>query len=267
MCTLVGPGCTQRESIEIAGSSTVLPIVSKAAERYVMDHPEVNVIVNAGGSGVGVNQVGAGQVDIGMISRDLTETERLQYPGVSFLSHTIGQDAVIPVVSSEVYDAGVHRLTLREIARIYKGEVSNWNEVGGPDLDILVIDKEKSRGTRHEFMAVVMGDREADAPGADLVLGSNNEEQTAIVQSNAAIGMLSYAWLSEDVKGISIVGPDGTVFDPVLENILNGTFPITRALLLVTDGEPAGHTGAFIQYLLSEEGQNMVEEEGYVRIR
>jgi phosphate transport system substrate-binding protein len=230
-------------------------------------NPAIRIIVNEGGSGVGVNQVGSQQVEIGMISRDITQKEIEQYTQTKFISHSIGRDAVVPVVSSEIYNAGVTALTLDQIAKIYKGEINNWKELNGPDKDILVIDKEASRGTRHVFMEIVLGDKEAIAAGADLVLGANNEEQTAIIQSDAALGILSNAWLNDDVKGISIIMPDGSIVEPTLDNILNNKFPITRDLVLVTNGEPKGVTKQFIDYILSPEGQKIVVENGYVSIK
>ncbi len=231
-----------------------------------MNHPQVNVIVNAGGSGVGINQLGEGKVEIGMASRDLPRTEIEKYPQVEFVTHTIGRDAVVPVVSSEVYAAGVHVLSVAQIAGIYRGTIRKWQQVGGPNREILVVDKERSRGTRHVFMQAVFGDKEAEAPGADLVLGSNNEEQTAITQSDAAIGMLSHAWLNQDIKGVSLLMDEGAVIEPTLANIVSGAFPITRALLLITNGQPRGLTKSFIDFVLSPEGQGIVEEAGYVRI-
>lgn len=263
---VVFSACNRKESIQIAGSTTVLPVVSKAAEQFRESHPDLNIVVNAGGSGVGVNQLGEGKIAIGMASRDITEEEMAKYPNVRFNPISIGKDAVVPVVSSEVYDAGVTALTLEQIAGIYKGEIGNWSELGGPDREILCVDKEQSRGTRHVFMEIVMGDKEAEAPGADLVLGSNNEEQTAIVQSDAAIGMLSNAWLNEDVKGISIVMPDNSVIAPSLENIIGGKFPITRDLLIIVNGQPQGTIKAFVDFILSPSGQKIVEEAGYVSI-
>lgn len=258
-------GCEKRSTISVSGSTTVLPVVSRVAELF---HTQTgsSVIVNAGGSGVGVNQLGSGKIDIGMISRDITESEIAKYPAVNFVTHTIGRDAVVPVVSSEIYDAGMTTLTLEQIGKIYLGEITNWSQLGGPDRDILVVDKESSRGTRHVFMNVVLGDKEAKAPGADLVLGSNNEEQTAIIQSDAALGMLSHAWLNRDVKGVTIQLNETTVVAPTRENIVNGTFPITRSLLLITNGNPTGDVKAFIDSVLSANGQQIVKEVGYVPV-
>ena len=258
--------CTQQDNVSVAGSTTVLPVVSKAADQYTV-LTGTQVIVNSGGSGVGINQLGSGKIAIGMISRDITDTEINQYPDIHFTTHRIGKDAVVPVVSSEVYQAGISALTLKEIGRIYLGEIRNWKQLGGPDKEILVVDKEPSRGTRHVFMQAVLGDKEAMAPGADLVLGANNEEQTAIAQSTAAIGMLSHAWLNEDVKGLAIIIEDGRLIEPRLDNIINGSFPITRDLLLVTNGNPTGNIKAFIDFILSEQGQKIVTGSGYVSVR
>jgi len=259
-------GCGKHEAVMVSGSTTVLPIVSKAADQFQITSPNVSVIVNAGGSGVGIKQVGEGKVDVGMASRDLTALEKETYADMHLKVFVLARDAVVPVISSEVYDAGIRALTLAQIGQIYRGEIANWKTLGGPDREILVIDKEKSRGTRHVFMEKVLGDKEGDAPGADLVLGSNNEEQTAIVQSDAAIGMLSHAWLNDDVKGVAIIA-DGKTIAPTLENIVNGSFPITRNLLIVTQGEPVGLVKQFVDYLLSTEGQKIVKDSGYVAVR
>ena len=249
----------------IAGSTTVLPVISKAAEQFTQA-TGIAVIVNAGGSGVGINQLAGGKIAIGMMSRNITDKEKTLYPDVTFITHTIGKDAVVPVVSSEIYQAGITSLTLQQIGQIYLGEINNWKQLGGPDKDILVIDKEASRGTRHVFMQAILGDKEALAPGADIVLGANNEEQTAITQSDAAIGMLSHAWLNNDVKGLTINFKDGERIEPNLRNITNGSFPITRDLLLVTNGAPKGQSKALIDFILSAPGQKIVAESGYVSL-
>ncbi len=258
--------CTKKESIHFSGSTTVLPVISNAADAFKKIHPDIAIIVNPGGSGVGMNQLGEEKTEVGMISRDITEEEKAKYPNANFNVIAIGKDAVVAVVSSEIYNAGITELTIAQLASIYKGEIRNWKELGGPDKEILCVDKEAARGTRHVFMEIVLGDKEAEAAGADLVLGSNNEEQTAIVQSDAAIGMLSNAWLNNDVKGLNIKMSDSTSIEPTIANIINGTYPITRNLEIVTRGEPTGMTKEFIDYILSVEGQKFVEEAGYVKI-
>jgi len=263
--TVIIIGCSApQETISVSGSSTVLPVISRAAQAY-SDIANQRVIVNSGGSGVGFNQLAEGKTDIGMMSRDMTDKEKSQYPKHSFTPVAIGIDAVIPVVSSEIYKAGLTSLSLAQIASIYRGEVDNWAVFGGPDKNILVIDKEASRGTRHTFMKAVMGNATAKAPGADLVLGANNEEQTAMAQSDAAIGMISLAWMNDDVRGLTIK-QDGQLIEPTLETIAAGDYPIARELIIVIRDDIKPNAQKFIDYVLSPEGQNFVEASGYIKI-
>lgn len=264
---LIVASCTQKETINVSGSTTVLPVVSIGAEQYAELHADLNVIVNAGGSGVGINQLGERKNDIAMASRAITKSEINKFPTVDFNTIVIGRDAVVAVVSSEVYDSGVTSLSLKEIGQIYLGEITNWKELGGADKEILCIDKEKARGTRHVFMEIVLHAKEPETPGTDLVLGSNNETQTALAQSDAAIGMLSNAWINEDVVGLSIEIGHGNVIEPTLKNIINGKYPITRDLTILTNGTPKGKIKAFVDYLLGEEGQKIVIDKGYVQVK
>lgn len=251
-------------NIAVSGSSTVLPVVSRAAQAYT-DSTGQRILVNSGGSGVGFNQLAEGKSDIGMMSRDMTDEEQAQYPARQFTPVSIGVDAVIPVVSSEIYEAGVTALSLADIASIYRGEIDNWSVFGGPDKEILVIDKEASRGTRHTFMKAVMGDSKAKAPGADLVLGANNEEQTAMAQSDSAIGMISLAWMNKDVRGLDIKdGPN--LIKPNLKTIAEGDYPIARDLIIVIRDDIKPEAQKFVDYILSPEGQTFVEESGYIKI-
>ncbi len=252
--------------IKAAGSSTVLPIVARAAEAFSARHPHMRVMVSPGGSGVGVKLVGHHLVHIGMVSRRILDNERAGFPQADFHIHVIGRDAVACVVSSEIHDAGVTILSKEDIRRIYVGEVTNWREVGGPDRDIVTVDKEAHRGTRHVFMEYIFGISRAKTPGVDLVTGSNNEQLTKVALSNAAIGMLSHAWLNTDVVGVGI--RDGeTVLTLTDEHVQNGTYPMVRDLSLITDGTPTGPASKFIAFLLSPDGQRIVHEMGYVPVR
>jgi len=259
-------GCTASDHISISGSTTVLPAVSKTADSFHAETGKV-VVVNAGGSGSGFNQLAEGQTDIGMMSRDITDEEKSQFPDIRFTPIAIGRDAVAPVVSSEIFEAGIKSLTLTEIAAIYRGDIDNWKEVGGPDKAIFVIDKESSSGTRQTFMKVIMGNSKASALGADLVIGSNNEEQTAITQSDSAIGMLSHAWFNDDVKGIAIETKDGKFITPTLDMIRSGRFPITRDLNIIIRGDVTPDTQEFVDYLLSARGQSFVAASGYIPVK
>ena len=256
----------KENSIRIAGSTTVLPVVSRAAEKYKLKHPDISITVNAGGSGVGFSSMADGRVDIGMMSRKISEKERKKYDGQKFNIYTLGRDGVACVVSSEIYSAGVTALSKKQIADIYSGKIKNWKALGGPDKKIVVVDKERHRGTRHAFMEYIFGNPTSRARGARLVSGSNNEEQAKIAQSNSAIGMLSQAWINKGVVGIALIH-EGKRIEPSIENIMSSVYPISRDLDIATQKNVSSDVQQFIEFLLSQEVQPIIEKSGYVPIR
>ncbi|MFQ5345468.1 MAG: substrate-binding domain-containing protein, partial [Mariprofundus sp.] len=225
-------------TLHAAGSTTVLPVVSTAAEAFHHQHPDVSITVSGGGSGVGIASMIQHTADIGMASRDIDAEEAVKLnDNVDVL--TIAKDAVAVVVSKAVYIGGIHQLSLQQIADIYRGKIKNWKALGGPDARILVIDKEASRGTRHVFAETVLGDAHARAPGATVISGSNNEEQALVAHSDQAIGMLSNAWLNDAVHGIAVGEGDKAVL-PDIQHVRDGSYPISRSLhiLLPKNGPP-----------------------------
>ncbi len=270
MCLLASPASgfaeDPRERIQVVGSTTVLPLATRAAEVFTLGKNEAVVItINSGGSGVGIHSSATGRADIGMASREISPKERERFKGSDLKTIVVARDAVACVVSAEVYAAGVRVLSREQIRGIYLGKIKNWKEVGGPDREIVVIDKERHRGTRHVFMQYVFGDENARAPGARLVTGSNNEEQSKIAESDAAIGMLSLAWINPDVVGVGIL-EGGEAIEPTLENVRADRFPISRNLNFVIAGEPRGTVKEFIEFVLSAKGEKIVEASGYVPI-
>ena len=264
LLTLV-PLAQATDQIRIAGSTSVLPIVAEAAKHYRQLHPGLSLTVSGGGSGVGVASVGQGMVEIGMVSRDLTAREKKRLDG-KVRQVAVARDAVAVAVSKAVYVGGVKQLSLGQIAAIYRGEIKNWKQLGGPDARILVIDKESSRGTRHVFAKAVLGSEKARAPGATIIAGSNNEEQAALANSDQAIGMLSTAWLNDAVRAVAVGEGDNAVL-PTMEHIADGSYPIQRDLNLLLSGEGGGQSDAFVEFLLSDEGQQIVQQVGYLPVR
>jgi phosphate transport system substrate-binding protein len=250
--------------IQIIGSTTVLPVVSRSAQKF-MESSSSRILVNAGGSGVGIHSVAGGRADIGMASRSISLDESKRFKKSHLKIHPVGLDAVACVVSSEIYQAGVQQLTARQIAGIYLGKIRNWKEVGGPNRKIVVVDKERHRGTRHVFMQYVFGNASQRTPGTLLVTGSNNEEQAKIAQSDSAIGMLSFNWINEDVKAVSLM-EHGKEIMPTWEAVRKGSYPIVRKLNFITAGNPNGEIKAFIDFVKGPEGQKIVEESGYIPI-
>ena len=251
------------KTVRVVGSTTVAPIAARAAEAFSKKHPGIRIVVNGGGSGVGINAVGRGLAEIGMASREVTDKEKKNFASVHLTDHIVGRDGVACAISSEIFNAGVTQLTREQIADIYSGKIKSWQAVGGLDRPILVIDKEKHRGTRHVFMKYVFNDVNARAQGARLITGSNNEERSKIAQSDSAVGMLSAAWLNADVNGVALNTADAFV-SPTVENIQRGIYPVIRDLLFITAGEPKGILKDFIDFLRGEEGRSIVTESGYV---
>ncbi|MZH45784.1 MAG: phosphate ABC transporter substrate-binding protein [Nitrospinae bacterium] len=258
------PFAEEGARIQIVGSTTVLPVASRSAQKF-MKISSSRILVNAGGSGVGIHSVAGGRADIGMASRRISKVESKRFGNVDLQTHSVGLDAVACVVSSEIYHSGVKQLTTSQIAGIYLGKIRNWKEVGGPDRKILVVDKERHRGTRHVFMQYVFGNASQRTPGTLLVTGSNNEEQAKIAQSDSAIGMLSFAWINNDVKAVSLLDKGKEIL-PTWESARLGIYPIIRKLNFITAGEPKGEVKAFIDFVKGPEGQEIVKESGYLPI-
>jgi len=252
-------------TLHAAGSTTVLPVVSTAATAYHRLHPNVTITVSGGGSGVGIASMIQHTAEIGMASREIDAAEAAKLKGnVDVL--TIAKDAVAVVISKAVYIGGIHQLSLGQIADIYRGKIKNWKALGGPDAQILVIDKEASRGTRHVFAEAVLGDAHARAPGASVLSGSNNEEQSLVAHSNQAIGMLSNAWLNDAVRGIA-VGEGSHAVLPDIQHVRDGSYPISRGLHILLPKNASAEARDFAHFLLSKDGQSIVRQSGYLSVR
>ncbi len=252
-------------TIKIAGSTTVLPIIAEATKAYRILHPELTLTVSGGGSGAGVASVERGTIDIGMASRPLSHSEALRLNTTTDVI-PVARDAVAVAVSKAVYESGVQRLSLSQIAAIYRGEIRNWKVLGGLDAPILVIDKEASRGTRHVFASVVLGNPRARAAGATIITGSNNEEQAVIARSDQAIGMLSNAWLNDRVRAVAVGDGDDAIL-PTAENVASGRYVIKRDLNILVPKQRSAAVIAFVDFLRSDQGQTIVEAVGFHRVR
>ena len=157
-------------AVAVSGSSTVMPLAELAAEEFNVMQDDYIVNVKSGGSGVGIVDAAEGRSDIAMSSREIKLEERQRYetPSVRFAEQPVGFDAICLVVSPDVYDYGVTTLTKDEVKRIYAGDITNWEELGGPNTEIFVIGRRAGSGTRDTFNEIIMGSREAETPGRIL---------------------------------------------------------------------------------------------------
>lgn len=245
-------------TLTVTGSTTVLPIAQAAAEAFMAENSQVDIQVSGGGSGHGVQAVGTGAADVGMASREVKDSEKEEYPGI--VETTVAGDGIAIVVYS---DNPVDTLTIAQIKMIYKGEITNWNEVGGDDLEIVLVGRDSTSGTREFFYESVMN--EEDFATTMLEKNSNGAVLQTISQTPGAIGYISMGYVDDSVKALNIA-VDGSVIEPTVANVLSGNYPIARNLYMLTMGEPTGLAADYIDFILSDAGQDIVSEEGYVPV-
>ena len=254
----------QKQTIKISGSTTVLPIVQKAADQYMAAHPDADIQVSGGGSGVGVQAIGAKTVDIGMSSREVTKDEMTKYP--SFVVTPVAQDGVAVIVNPA---NTIPYITLDQANGIYLGKITKWSEIMGADVpgtnnQIVVIGRDSASGTRTYFDQTVLGT--ATATKTMLEKNSNGAVLQTVAQTPGAVGYVSIGFVSKDVKALPIWFNAQKIISPTIANVKDLSYPMSRNLYVITNGQPTGLTGDFINYILSPDGQKIVADEGYVTL-
>ena len=239
--------------LQIAGSTTVQPLAEVLAEAFMDSNPEVTIEIQGGGSSVGVTSAGEGTVDIGNASRNVKESEFEEFPAL--MVHTIAYDG-IAIVSNP--DLELPSLSIDQVKAIFAGEITNYSEVGGPEAEIVVVSREEGSGTRAAFEELVMesGDEEAFISENAILQQSKGQVRTTVSTTPDSIGYLSFGFLDESVSTVAIDD-----VDPSVANVKNGTYPIFRPLNMLTNGEPSDLAQAFLDYILSADGQAIVAED------
>ncbi|KEG37913.1 phosphate ABC transporter substrate-binding protein [Streptomyces althioticus] len=253
-------------ALRVSGSTTVAPVAADAAEALKADGLDITVATQGGSAG-GISQLAAGQINIALSSKPLAEEDKAANPGTDFVTTQIGADAVGVIVTKEVSDAGVKNLTADQVRDLFEGKINNWSEVGGPDLEVFVYDKEPGRGTREVLDKYIYGDEKAPPPpesGNYAIVGGNLETRNKLESTPGAVAPLSTSFI-EGRKGLAAVTLDG--IEPSPENIASGKYPMARPLYLITDGEPEGSAKKFIDYILSPKGQKLMTKHGYLTLK
>jgi len=253
-----------KQTIKISGSTTVLPIVQKAADQYMAAHPDADIQVSGGGSGVGIQAIGAKTVDIGMSSREVTAAEKAKYP--SFVVTSVAQDGIAVVVNPV---NTIQFITLDQVRNIYLGKITKWSEITGAEVPgtnnkIVVIGRDSASGTRTYFDEMVL--LKATPTKQMLEKNSNGAVLQTVAQTPGSIGYISIGFVSRDVKALPIWYNADRIVPASIENVKDKTYPVSRDLYVITNGQPSGLAGDFIQYILSPEGQKIVADEGYVTL-
>ncbi len=261
-----GAASSGQGTLRVSGSTTVNPVAADAAE--ILRRKGVGVTVDTqGGSAGGIAQLAAGQVDIAMSSKEVSDDDHNAHPSVDFVATEIGADAVGVIVRKEVFDGGVKGLTREQLKAVFEGRVANWSELGGPDLPVFVYDKEPGRGTREVLDRYLYGkDGKAPPPprsGNYAIVGGNEETRAKLVSTPGSVGPLSSAFVGGQAK-LASVAVDGVT--PASEHVRDGSYPLSRPLFLVTDGTPVGLVKRFVDFVVSPPGQELVARHGFLTL-
>jgi len=249
---------TGKEKIKIAGSTTVLPIVQAAAEEYMNTHPEIDISVRGGGSSIGILSAINKIIDIGNASRKVskTELEIIREKAHDLIESEIALDAISIVVHPE---NPITELSQQQIRDIYSGRTNNWRDLGGSDLEIVVISRDTPSGSFVVFNETVLDEKKVTSKA--LMLASNNAVATNISFTPGAIGYVGIGYVNDYIKPLRV---NGVI--PSSESAKNREYILTRKLYMYTTDTSKELAQEFIDFILSERGQQIVEEQGYIRI-
>lgn len=237
----------------MSGSTTLLPIAEVAGEMY-QEHTEgVSVLVSGMGSSAGIESVSKGSSDIGTSSRELKEAEL----GLGLKDTPVAFDAIAVIVNPQ---NPVSDLTTEEVRGIFAGDITNWREVGGPDMQIGLVNRDEASGTREAFSKLVMDEQRFDS-GA-VILPGTGQVRAVVAEVEYAVGYISLGFVNDEVKAVAIDG-----IAPSEEVVVTGTYKIQRVLHFFTNGQPSAAAKGYIEYVLSPEVQDtVVRDAGFIPI-
>ncbi|MCP4115083.1 MAG: phosphate ABC transporter substrate-binding protein [Desulfobacteraceae bacterium] len=240
--------------LKIAGGTAHIPVVKEAAKRIMTLNPNIRITIAGGGSGAGIKQVGEGLIDIGNSGRRPSSKEIATY-GLEL--HKWAIDGVAVVVNPA---NTVTALTREQLVQIFSGKITNWKELGGKDRRINLYTRDESSGTRSVFWKKALNKGDI-ALSANFVV-SNGAMKTAVANDPGAIGYMSAGFVNQRLTPVTL---DGVT--PDAASIRNGSYKVARGLFSNTRGEARGLSGQFIDFLLSDQGQAIVKEKGFIPVK
>ncbi|MDR1225842.1 MAG: PstS family phosphate ABC transporter substrate-binding protein [Prevotellaceae bacterium] len=259
-CTLLGA-----QAQKVKGSDTMLPLSQKESESYMKANPSTTITVTGGGSGVGISALLEGTTDIAQASRKIKfdEKQKLQEAGKSVKEIVAAYDALAVVVhpSNKVIN-----LTREQLEGIFTGKIKSWKEVGGDDLKIVPYSRETSSGTYEFFKESVLKNKNymngiMSMPATGAIIQS-------ISQTKGAVGYVGLAYLNKDVKAIHVSYDRGKTFaEPSVANAKSQVYPIVRPLYYYYEVKSEKLVKPFMDYVLSDAGQKIVSEVGFITLK
>jgi phosphate transport system substrate-binding protein len=244
--------------VVIKGSTTVLPIAQKAVEVFY-DKTKIIISLSGTGSGDGIKSLIDGSCDIANSSREMKPEElaMAKEKGEKIKEVAIAYDMIVPIVHPS---NPVKNLSLEQLKAIYEGTITNWKEVGGNNEKIVVVSRDSSSGTFEVWESKVM--IKAEVRKDALLQASNGAVLSVVARNKKAIGYVGYGYLDKTVKGIYVNN-----VEPTIPNGKSGKYPIARKLYMyVNDVKIKPEAKQFINFILSNEGQIIVKEAGFIPI-
>lgn len=244
---------TSSATVSTDGSTSMEKVIGYLSEAYMADNTNTKITYNPTGSGAGIQAVSEGRCDIGLSSRDLKSEE-----AQNLNATVIAIDGIAMIANPQ---NSVSDLTIEQIAKIYTGEVTNWNEVGGNDAPIVLIGREAASGTRDGFESIT-GTKDKCQYSQELT--STGDVVQTVSSNPNAIGYASLASVKETVKLLSV---EGVI--PTNETIQNGTYKIQRDFVFVTpkNKQLSEAAQAFMDYASSAEADEMITKAGAVPVK
>jgi len=242
-------------SLSISGSSAMQPLVAAAAEEFMAQNPNVDVQVQAGGSGTGLSQVAEGSVQIG--NSDVFAEEKEGIPADQLVDHKVAVVGMTAAVNPKV---GIKDIKKEDLIKVFTGKITNWKELGGKDQKIVLVNRPDSSGTRAVFNKFAL---DGATPAEGITEDSSNTVKKIINETDGAIGYLAFSYFTDDsVTPLSIDG-----VEPTAENVQTGKFPVWAYEHSYTKGEATDLAKAFLDFMMSEDIQNnLLKEQGYLPV-
>jgi len=245
--------------IVIEGSTTVLPIAQKAAEEFMNNDASTDINVRGGGSGVGITSIIEGNCDIADSSRPIKDAELAKAAGKGrdIKANVIAMDGIAVIVNPQ---NSVSALTKKQVMDIFTGSISNWSKLGGSNDKIVVVSRDSASGTFEAFGTLALAGKKVRSDA--LMQASNQAVATIVSKTPGAIGYVGIGYITEAVKAVPVEGISASKI-----SVLTGTYPYSRPLFMYTNGAPKGKIKEFVDFILSKDGQKIVEEEGFVGLK